>query len=134
MKKFLKKYKIQLRLLLALTIGLVVLATIYYFLIPMVLNYPKDTYATDFQTEVENTNYFLQVVSISAAIFAIFAISTFYKTHFLVKYSDLIENPKKYKMSEINYVKNKLFTVPYSLSVVLLTLTAQFTASLISSA
>ena len=85
MKKFLKKYNIQLRLLLALTIGLVVLATIYYFLIPMVLNYPKDTYATDFQTEVENTNYFLQVVSISAAIFAIFAISTFYKTHFLVK-------------------------------------------------
>ena len=102
MKKFLKKYNIQLRLLLALTIGLVVLAAIYYFLIPMVLNYPKDTYATDFQTEVENTNYFLQVVSISAAIFAIFAISTFYKTHFLVKYSDLIENPKKYKMSEIH--------------------------------
>ena len=122
MKKFLKKYKIQLRLLLALTIGLVVLATIYYFLIPMVLNYPKDTYATDFQTEVENTNYFLQVVSISAAIFAIFAISTFYKTHFLVKYSDLIENPKKYKMSEINYVKNKLFTVPYSLFAINITI------------
>ena len=122
MKKFLKKYNIQLRLLLALTIGLVVLATIYYFLIPMVLNYPKDTYATDFQTEVENTNYFLQVVSISAAIFAIFAISTFYKTHFLVKYSDLIENPKKYKMSEINYVKNKLFTVPYSLFAINITI------------
>ena len=122
MKKFLKKYNIQLRLLLALTIGLVVLATIYYFLIPMVLNYPKDTYATDFQTEVENTNYFLQVVSISAAIFAIFAISTFFKTHFLVKYSDLIENPKKYKMSEINYVKNKLFTVPYSLFAINITI------------
>ena len=122
MKNFLKKYNIQLRLLLALTIGLVVLATIYYFLIPMVLNYPKDTYATAFQVEVENTNYFSQVLSISAAIFAIFTISTFYKTHFLVKYSDLIEHPKNYKMSEINYVKNKLFTVPYSLFAINITI------------
>ena len=122
MKTFLKKYNIQLRLLLALTIGLVVLSTIYYFLIPMVLNYPKDTYATNFQTEVENTNYFLQVFSISLSIFAIFTISTFYKTHFLIKYSDLIEHPKKYKISEINYVKNKLFTVPYSLFAINITI------------
>lgn len=115
MKKILEKYNIQFKLLLALTFGLVVLTTIYYFLIPMILNYPKGTYGTNFQVEVENTNYFSQVLSISAAIFALFAIVTFYKTRFLIKYSDLIRNPYNYSIKEINYVKNKLFTVPYSL-------------------
>ena len=117
MKKILEKYKIQLQLLLALTIGLVILTTVYYFFIPMILNYPKGTYGTNFQVELENTNYMSQVISIAAAIFALFAIVTFYKTRFLVKYSDLIKNPYSYSIKDINYVKNKLFTVPYSLLV-----------------
>lgn len=115
MKKTLEKYKIQLNLLFALTLGLIVLTIIYYFFIPMILNYPKGTYGTNFQVELENTNYFSQVLVISAAIFAIFAFVTFYKTRFLIKYRDLIENPMKYPIKEINYVKNKLFTVPYSI-------------------
>ena len=115
MKKILEKYKIQLKLLFALTLGLIVLTTIYYFFIPLILNYPKGTYGTNFQSELENTNYFSQVLSIALAIFALFAIVTFYKTRFLIKYSDLIKNPYNYSIKEINYVKNKLFTVPYSL-------------------
>lgn len=117
MKKILEKYKIQLKLLLALTIGLIVLTTIYYFLIPAILNYPKGTYGTAFQTEVENTNYISQVLSIAAAIFAIFTVVTFYKTRFLIQYSDLLKNPRNYSIKEINYVRNKLFTTPYSLLV-----------------
>lgn len=115
MKDFLKKYKIQLKLLFALTLGLVVLSTIYYFLIPMILNYPEGTYGTYFQKEVENTDYITQVILISLAIFSIFAILTFWKTKFLIKYKDLIEYPNRYSIKEINYVKNKLLTVPYSL-------------------
>lgn len=122
MKKIFEKYEIQLKLLLALTLGLIVLTTIYAFLIPKILNYPADTYATNFQTEVENTNYISQVLSIAAAIFAIFAIVIFCKTRFLIQYSDLIKNPHKYKIKEINYVKNKLFTVPYSLLVLNITI------------
>lgn len=117
MKKILDKYKIQLKLLLALTIGLVVLTIIYYFLIPAILNYPKGTYATNFQVEVENTNYISQVLSIAFAIFAIFAIVTFWKTRFLIKYRDLLKNPYNYTIKEINYVRNKLFTTPYSILV-----------------
>lgn len=122
MKKILEKYKIQLKLLLALTLGLIVLTTIYAFLIPMILNYPEGTYGTSFQTEVENTNYLSQVLSIAAAIFAIFVVVIFYKTRFLIQYSDLIKNPHKYTIKEINYVKNKLFTVPYSLLVLNITI------------
>ena len=122
MKKILEKYKIQLKLLLALTLGLIVLTTIYAFLIPMILNYPEGTYGTTFQTEVENTNYLSQVLSIAAAIFAIFVVVIFYKTRFLITHSDLIKNPHKYTLKEINYVKNKLFTVPYSLLILNITI------------
>ena len=115
MKKLFEKYKIQFKLLLALAIGLVILTTIYYFLIPMILNYPDHTYGTNFQVELENTNYLSQVLSIASAIFAIFVIVTFYQTRFLITYRDLIKNPKKYSIKEINYVRNKLFTVPYKL-------------------
>ena len=122
MKKIYEKYKIQFKLLLALTLGLIVLTTIYAFLIPMILNYPKGTYGTSFQTEVENTNYLTQVLYIAAAIFTIFAVLIFYKTRFLVKYGDLIKNPNKYTIKEINYVKNKLFNVPYSLLILNITI------------
>ncbi len=117
MKKILEKYKIQFKLLLALTLGLIVLTAIYYFLIPTILNYPKGTYATNFQVEVENTNYLSQVLSIAFAIFAIFAIVTFWKTRFLIKYSNLLRNSTNYSIEEINYVRNKLFTAPYSILV-----------------
>ncbi len=115
--KFLEKYKIQIKLLLPLTIGLIVLSTLFYFLIPIVLNYPAGTYGTSFQTEVEGTNYLSQVLSISFSIFAIFVVITFAKTHFLISYSDLINHPENYSISEINKVKQKLFHTPYSLFV-----------------
>lgn len=115
MQRVFKKYNIQLKLLFVLTIGLIVLSTIYYFLIPTILNYPADTYGTSFQTELENTDYLTQVLFISLAIFVIFGFLTFFKTKFLIKYNDLLANPLNYSIMEINYVKNKLLTTPYSL-------------------
>ncbi len=115
MKKFIEKYKIQLKLLLALTIGLLVLASALYFLIPMILNYPDETYGTNFQTEVENTVYLQQVSLISLAIFLIFVVIIFAKTKFLVDNKDLLDEPEKYSEKQINYVKEKLFNTPYSI-------------------
>ena len=115
MKNFINKYRMQLKLLLALTMGILVLAPTLYFLIPMILNYPKDTYATAFQTELENTVYIQQVISISFAIFLIFAIIIFVKTKFLVNNKDLLDNPEKYSEKEINNVKEKLFNAPYNI-------------------
>ncbi len=115
MKKFIEKYKIQLKLLLALTIGLLALASALYFLIPMILNYPDETYGTNFQTEVENTVYLHQVSLISLAIFLIFVVIIFAKTKFLVDNKDLLDEPEKYSEKQINYVKEKLFNTPYSI-------------------
>lgn len=115
MKKMLEKYKIQIKLSLALVIGASILTVVYAFLIPAILNYPQGTYGTSFQVELENTNYLSQVLSIALAIFAIFVFVTFWKTSFLVKYRDLLQNPSKYSTKEINYVRNKLFQVPYTI-------------------
>lgn len=113
MKKNLEKYEIQFHIIKVLTIGLVILGSILYFLIPVILNYPEGTYGTLFQVELENTVYWQQVVLICLAIFMIFLVIIFTKTKFLIKYNDLIKNPKKYSEDEINIVKERLFNVPY---------------------
>ena len=115
MKNFFEKYKIQFKLLLALFIGVVIISFALYFLIPFILNYPAETYGTSFQTELENTVYWQQVVLISFAIFIIFAIIIKIKTNFLITYYDIIKSPHKYKDDKINIVKEKLFNVPYSI-------------------
>lgn len=115
LKNFYKKYNIQIKLLFPLLLCLVIMTTFFYFLIPMVLNYPEGTYGTSFQTELENTNYFVQVLLIALGLFGIFVFLTFYKTWFLIKNRDLIEHPQKYSIEKINYIKNKLFLTPYQL-------------------
>lgn len=117
MKKFLEKYNIQFKILKALTIGILILSSVLYFLIPLILNYPEGTYGTSFQVEVENTVYWQQVVLIGMAIFLIFGIIIFTKTRFLIKYNNLIKNPENYSEKDINIVKDKLFNVPYSIFV-----------------
>ena len=115
MKNFFKKFSIQLKLLLLLTIGLVVTSTLFYFFIPIVFNYPKETYGNAFQIELENTYYLYQVLLISIAIFAIFVIITFIQTRFLITNDKLIKDPSKFTEKEINEVKKKLLYTPYSL-------------------
>ena len=115
MKKFLKKYNIQLNLLFALLIGVIVISMALYNLIPLILNYPDGTYGTAFQVELENTVYWQQVVLIAFAIFVIFAVIIFIKTRFLVTHNDVIRNPEKHSEKEINFVKEKLFNVQYSI-------------------
>ena len=82
MKQLIKKYNIQIKLLISLLIGIIILSSIFYFLIPSILNYPAGTYNSNFQYELEQTNYNVQVISISLAIFASFIIIVFSQTMF----------------------------------------------------
>lgn len=115
MKSFIKKYNMQIKLIIPLVIGLVVITTFLYYFIPIILNYPDGTWGTNFQIELENANYLSQFIQISAAIFAIFVFTTFTQTHFLVKYKELISNPRDYSINELNNIKNKLFSTPNKL-------------------
>lgn len=115
MKRFLQKYKIQLKLLGILTVGLLILFVTFYNLIPIILNYPEGTYKTNFQHELENTDYNVQAISMALTIFATFIAVVFYKTRFLIKYSDLLQNPQNYSEDTIDYVKNQLYNAPYSM-------------------
>ena len=115
MLKFIDKYRIQIKLICALFIGVIGVTLALYFLIPFILNYPNGTYGTNFQTELENTVYWQQVVLISFSICLIFAITIIIKTNFLIKHYDVIKHPEKHSHKEINFVKEKLYNVPYSI-------------------
>lgn len=118
MKNFFKKYNIQIKLLISYAIGVAILATLYYYFVPFILNYPSNTYGNAFQYELENANYLIQVILIGIVSFVLFMITSLWKTRFLIKYNDLIDSPSKYSIKEINFVKNKLISTPYSLFII----------------
>lgn len=124
MKKFFDKFSIQLKLLLISTIELVVVAVLFYFLIPIILNYPAGTFGTAFQEELENTNYTLQVASISALIFVFYIALIFSKTSFLVNINHVLRNIKDYDAAFINNLKQKLYKAPYSIYLLNITITS----------
>lgn len=111
----LKKYSVQLRLFLLLVVDIAIIAVLIYFFIPIILNYPAGTYGTDFQTELEGTNYFMQIFSTALAILIALVLIIFFKTRFITKNFDLIQNPPNYTEKQINKVKSKLFQAPYSI-------------------
>ncbi len=115
MKKLLKTYNIQLKLLLAYAIGVVILGTLYYILVPFILNYPNNTYGNQFQYELENANYLTQVILIGLTTYILFTVTTLIKMRFLVENKDLLDHPLNYSIEQINIVKNKLLSAPYSL-------------------
>ena len=64
MKSFIKKYNMQIKLIIPLVIGLVVITTFLYYFIPIILNYPDGTWGTNFQIELENANYLSKFIQI----------------------------------------------------------------------
>lgn len=115
MKQLIEKYKIQLKLILVLILGIAILASLFYFLIPNILNYPEGTYNSSFQYELEQTNYNVQAIAMALAIFVFFVIIVFTQTRFIVKYRKMFDNPNDFKKEEINYVRNKLYNAPYKM-------------------
>lgn len=115
MKKIFNNYKMQFKLLLVLGMGVAVIATMFYFLIPNILNYPKGTYNSNFQLELENTNYIVQVLLIAFAIFLLFTVIVFSQTKFLKKYKRIIKDCSNVSQKEINEIRNKLYNVPYTM-------------------
>ncbi len=115
MKKLIKKYNIQIKLLIPLLVGIIVLSSLLYFLIPIVLNYPAGTLGTNFQRELENTTYLAQIIEISVSMFIIFVITIFTQTNFLIKYKDVITNPENHSQEELNTLRSELFTSPNKL-------------------
>ena len=117
MKKVIEPHKIQIKLLLVLVAGIAILASLFYFLIPNILNYPEGTYNSAFQSELENTNYNIQAVLMAFAIFVVFVVIVLFQTRFLIKYQGMFESPEKYSEKEIRYVRDKLYNTPYTMYV-----------------
>lgn len=117
MKKIIEPRRIQIKLVLALAVGIVILASLFYFLIPNILNYPEGTYNSVFQSELENTNYNIQAILMALAIFVVFVIIVFFQTRFLIKYQKIFEKPQEYSDKEVRFVRDKLYNTPYTMYV-----------------
>lgn len=115
MKKILNKYYVQLNLLKIMTIGSIILAALFYFLIPEVLNYPANTWNNNFQYELEGTNYNIQVISISFAIWLVFLIIIFIKTKFLINIKYVLSHLNEYDTEYLENIKTKIYYIPYKI-------------------
>ena len=106
MKNFIKKYKIQLKILIPIFICTGVLCSLVYYLFPLLTNFKtqQELIINDFSTQVRLSPIYMMFTSI---------ITTFVFTRFLKQYDKLISpGEKKYSVEEINLIKNKLFVTP----------------------
>lgn len=115
MRKFISNHGTQLKILAEITLVLLVFIAIFYYLLPVILNYPAETVGTSFQHELENTDYTVQVVLIGFALFLVFGIIIFYKLRFLKNINYTIKNVDKMSDEELAKLRNKLFKTPYSI-------------------
>ena len=109
MKSFFEKRNLQFKVILVFLIMTAGLVTIFYPLMPRMLNYPAGTYNNDFQWELEHANYTVQFIEISIAIVLIYSVLVFLKLSFLDKLQYAKENNDEKLLTSI---RNKLFKVP----------------------
>lgn len=112
MKKFFKSHKLHFKTLSVFALMVVLVVTVFYPLMPSILNYPKGTYNNDFQWELEKANYTMQFVEISLAIIIIYCILLFWKLSFFKNYNSALKNNDT---EELLKIRSKLFTVPNEL-------------------
>lgn len=109
MKKFFTKHKIHFKIFMAFAIMAVLMIALFYPLMPIILNYPADTYGNEFQWELEKANYTLQFVEITLAIFALYLILLFKRLSFLNNFDEALKDNDAEKLTKI---RNNLFKAP----------------------
>ncbi|MBQ9267348.1 MAG: HAMP domain-containing histidine kinase [Clostridia bacterium] len=109
MKNFFKKHKLQFKVLFVFIIMVLLVLSVFYPLMPKMLNYPEGTYGNDFQWELEHANYTMQFIEITSAIFLIYAILVFWKLSFLNHFDIALETND---IDALVKIRKKLFKVP----------------------
>ena len=130
MASFIKKYNLQIRILIPIFIGILALSGILYFLIPILLNYPYVSWANDFCPCIGNSTHLFQVVLIAICTMFAVTFTTFVFTRFLNQYYITVTPDEKNSFNyDINFIKNKLFINPGKLfvtNIVLISITIIF--------
>ena len=109
MKNFIKKYNLQLKILVVFMLMVLAVLSVLYPLMPKILNYPTGTYNNSFQWELEHANYTMQFIEITSGIFILYAILVFGKLSFLNGFETALENND---ISKLEKVRDRLFRVP----------------------
>ena len=108
MKNKLIKFSTPTKLSFVNTFTLIILTCILYFLIPYILNYPKNTIDNNFQVQVVGIKYSMQFLILSCVL----SISLFLAFKFF--YRNLyINRNKENNEDDINELRKRCFNYPY---------------------
>lgn len=138
-KNFLKKIPINMKLTFACIVGLLIVALIYYPLIPNLLNYPPDSINNDFQIKVNffyYTTQYIAIVAFSVIAFLVILPILFKKINKITKLNigDNIDNANSIIKTCFNFPIVMLLTVlivpPLVIFIGLLILKQEFIFSL----
>lgn len=106
-----KNTKISTKMAISFSILALLVATLFYFLLPSLLNYPPDTINTQFDKEVSKLYYIFQYM---IAVFSILILFVLYFKTSLKKIDKWMETKDKKQISEIRKI---CFSYPFGLFV-----------------
>ena len=129
-KKNKKQFSISTKIAFSFTIITILVAMVFYFLLPTLLNYPPNTINTQFDKEVSKLEYIYQYLIAISGIIMLFIV------YFKITLKKIDKWAKNKSKNEIQEVRRICFTYPYKmfitievLPVIIVLLTLMFTGS-----
>ncbi len=115
------KFRASTQMIIVHNIVTIIIAIVFYYLLPAVLNYPPYSINNEFQTKVAGIHYTYQFIFIVAIILSFSDIFILLSLRKLDKIEEYLKNDNKV---EIEKVRIRCHTFPYSLYIVLILIPA----------
>ena len=109
-KKEKKQIKVSTKIAFSFTVITILVAIVFYFLLPSLLNYPPNTINTQFDKEVSKLYYIYQYLIAITGIIMLFII------YFKITLRKIDKWSRDKDKSEIAEVRRTCFTYPYKIS------------------
>jgi signal transduction histidine kinase len=97
---------------------LVMTSLIFYYLIPVILNYPAGTVGGSFQMELENADYTSQFLQITLIIFLFSVVFFFIRLSDIDKWEAYVAEAEKGNSEPLDRVRRKCMTLPYNIYII----------------
>jgi len=117
-KRFVSDNRSALNMIFTNSIILSIISAVFYFLIPIILNYPEGTVGGTFQRELENADYTQQFILITVVILFINAMVILYKMRGVENWRNLLGRDDPQSIHELTVIRQKCMILPYSIYII----------------
>lgn len=118
LSNFYKNNSTTLEIIAVYSIVLIITSTIFYNLIPLILNYPAGTVGGKFQKELENTNYTLQYYLSTLLIFFSISIYLFIRLKKINRWNQLVGLTDKQSIKNMEEIRRDCISIPFTIYIV----------------